>query len=148
MEEKRVGQDPQEDQIEYYDNQRDLSQQLPTNWNLAHLTSSRTALIFFLSDPLLADLVPLVDQIVATNKIDERGRELYRCMISSQINEMMLWADEDDDSSFAKINTARLYLFMLIDGMKDGYRGKLATELRRVLRREVNPQPQRREFLR
>lgn len=141
-----ANEEPREEQIEYYDNQRDQGQELPTNWNLAHLTSSRTAKIFFLSDPLLKDLVPLVDQIVATNRIDERGRDLYRCMISSQIAEMMLWADEDDDTSFAKINTARLYLFMLLDGMKDGYRGKLATELRRVLRREGSEKPRKRGF--
>ena len=147
MEENAVRQDSQEEQAEYYDAQRDLGQGL-TNWNLAHLTSSRIAVRFFLSDPLLKDLVPLVDQIVSTNKIDERGRDLYRCMISSQISEMMLWADEDDDSSFAKINTARLYLFMLLDGMKEGYRGKLATELRRVLRREASEQPQKRGLLR
>ena len=102
-----------------------------TNWNLSHLTLSYTALKFFQDDPNLHDLMPLVDQICATNKLDYRGIELYRCMISSKILEKMAWSDEDDETGFANLDTARMYLFQLLDGTLDGYRGELATILKR-----------------
>ena len=117
-----------------------------TNWNLSHLTLSYTALKFFQEDPNLHDLMPLVDQIVATNKLDYKGIELYRCMISSKILEKMAWADEDDETGFGNLDTARTYLFMLLDGTLDGYRGELATVLKRQYDHVEVPQ-QRKKFL-
>lgn len=117
-----------------------------TNWNLSHLTLSYTALRFFARDPNLHDLMPLVDQICATNKLDYKGIELYRCMISSKILEKMAWADEDDETGFGNLDTARTYLFMLLDGTLDGYRGELATILKRQYDHVEVPQP-RKKFL-
>ena len=117
-----------------------------TNWNLSHLTLSYTALKFFNDDPNLHDLLPLVDQICATNKLDYRGIELYRCMISSKILEKMAWADEDDETGFGNLDTARTYLFMLLDGTLEGYRGELATILKRKYDVQEVPQP-RKKFL-
>ena len=117
-----------------------------TNWNLSHLTLSYTALKFFNDDPNLHDLLPLVDQICATNKLDYRGIELYRCMISSKILEKMAWADEDDETGFGNLDTARTYLFMLLDGTLEGYRGELATILKRQYEHVEAPQS-RKKFL-
>lgn len=121
---------------EYQDRRRDYGYDLPTNWNLSHLTLSQLAIDFFAQHESLHDLMPLVDQIMSTSRLDERGVDLYRCMINSQIAEVMLWTDEDDDKGFRALNTARIYLFMLLEGMRGGYRGRLATEVRRVYRRE------------
>lgn len=131
---------------EHYDRRGDYT--LPTNWNLAHLTISQIAVRFFDDNTILNDLLPLVDQIMATSNLDDRGIELYRCMINSQILEIMLWADEDADEDFTALNTARTYLFMLLEGMRKGYRGKLATELRRVYRREAETPPKKKGWLR
>ena len=69
-------------------------------------------------------------------------------MINSQILEIMLWTDEDEDESFQALNTAKTYLFMLLEGMRKGYRGALATELRRVYRREQEEAPKKRGWFR
>ncbi len=131
---------------EYLDRRGDYS--LPTNWNLAHLTISQITVKFFRDRAILADLLPLVDQIMATSNLDNRGVDLYRCMINSQIIEIMLFTDEDDNKAFSALNTARIYLFMLLEGMRKGYRGALATELRRVYRREAEPQPKKKGWFR
>lgn len=136
-----------EDVQEYYDKRGD-DYSLPTNWNLAHLTISPIAVKFFTDHEILNDLLPLVDQIMATSNLDNRGIELYRCMINSQLLEIMVWTDEDEDESFQALNTAKTYLFMLLEGMRGGYRGKLATELRRVYRREEEEAPKKRGWLR
>ena len=131
------------------DKQRDYAREQrarETNWNLSHLTLSHTALEFFANDPNLHDLLPLADQICATNSLDYRGIELYRCMISSKILEKMAWADEDDETGFGNLDTARTYLFMLLDGTLDGYRGRLATVLKREYEHTEAPQ-QKKKFL-
>lgn len=132
---------------EYYDRRGDYGS-LPTNWNLSHLTISPIALKFFTDHEILNDLLPLVDQIMSTSNLDNRGIDFYRCMINSQILEIMLWTDEDEDASFQALNTARTYLFMLLEGMRGGYRGKLATELRRVYRREQEEAPKKKGWFR
>lgn len=136
-----------EDVQEYYDRRGDYSV-LPTNWNLSHLTISPIAIKFFTDHKILNDLLPLVDQIMSTSKLDNRGVELYQCMINSQILEIMLWTDEDEDESFQALNTARTYMFLLLEGMRKGYRGALATELRRVYRREQDEAPKKRGWFR
>jgi len=133
-----------EDVQEYYDRRGDYS--LPTNWNLAHLTISQIAVRFFNEHNILNELLPLVDQIMATSNLDNRGIELYRCMINSQILEIMIWTDEDANEDFRALNTARIYLFMLLEGMRKGYRGKLATELRRVYKREQEERPKKKSW--
>ena len=110
------------------------------DFNLNHLTLSETALKFFSEDKMLRNLLPLVDQICATNWVDERGRDLYRSMIMSQIIELQMWSDEDDDEGFIRLNTAKQYLFTLLDGCLEGYRGRMATELKRTYRTE-NSEP-------
>lgn len=140
------GQYSPEELQEYRDRRGDYS--LPTNWNLAHLTLSPIALKFFEDRTILNDLLPLVDQIMATSYLDERGVDLFRCMINSQILEIMLWSDEEAEEDFNALDTARIYLFMLLEGMKKGYRGKLATELRRVYRREQEEAPKKKGWFR
>lgn len=125
-----------------YDQQSDYSKESQArnaNWNLRHLTLSETALKFFDSDPNLSDLAPLVDQICTTNKLDNSGIELYRCMLSSKILEKMAWSDEDDEIGFGNLDTARMYIYQVIDGTRGGYRGKLATILRRMYTRDDAP---------
>ena len=132
-----------------YDKHSDYGNELAsrgTNWNLRHLTISDEALDWFKDDDYLYDFIPLIDQICNTNKLDERGIELYRCMITSMVAEKILWTDEDDQQGFDKLNTARIYLFSLLDGTKDGYRGKLATELKRVYKKQEQEKKKRRFF--
>ncbi len=128
------------------DYNKDYYQDLPVNFDLNHLTLSETALKFFMEDDNLKLLLPLVDQISATNILDQRGIDLYRSMISSQIYTLMMVIDEDDDSAFIKLNTARQYLFNLIDGCYKGYRGRLATETKRVYRTESSGDQKKRRF--
>ena len=128
------------------DYNKDYYQDLPVNFDLNHLTLSETALEFFSEDEYLKLLVPLVDQISATNILDERGIDLYRNMISLQINTLMFTIDEDDDDAFIRLNTAKQYLFNLIDGCYKGYRGRLATETKRVYRTETGGEGKKRKW--
>ena len=125
---------------------KDYSQELPVDFNLNHLTLSETALKFFSEDAQLSNLLPLIDQICSTNYIDERGRDLYRSMIMSQIIELQMWTDEDDDRGFIRLNTAKQYLFTLLDGCVDGYRGRMATELKRSYRMETSESTKKRRW--
>ena len=132
-----------------YDHQNDYSgesQGRNANWNLRHLTISETALKFLDDDPNLHDLMPLIDQICSTNSLDNTSIELYRCMLSSKIAEKMAWTDEDDETGFGNLDTARMYLFQFLDGTRNGYRGKLATILKRVYTGEGAP-VKRKKFL-
>ena len=122
------------------------SQGRNTNWNLRHLTISETALKFLEDDPNLHDLIPLIDQICSTNSLDNTSIELYRCMLSSKILEKMAWTDEDNETGFGNLDTARMYLFQFLDGTRNGYRGKLATILKREYTREGTP-AKRKKFL-
>ena len=122
------------------------SQGRNANWNLRHLTISETTLKFLDNDPNLHDLMPLIDQICSTNSLDNRSIELYRCMLSSKIMEKMAWTDEDDETGFGNLDTARMYLFQFLDGTRNGYRGKLATILKREYTREGTP-AKRKKFL-
>lgn len=123
------------------------SYQMPVDFNLYHLTLSEETLEFFRSDENLCKVFPLIDQIVATNYLDDRGVELYRSMVTSLIIDLQIFMDEDDEEGFTKLNTARTYMFMLIDACKRGYRGRLATEVRRVYRTESEGgQTRRRRF--
>ena len=128
------------------DYRKDYYQDLPVDFNLNHLTLSETALRFFSEDRMLRNLLPLVDQICATNCVDERGRDLYRSMIMSQIIELQMWSDEDDDEGFIRLNTAKQYLFTLLDGCVGGYRGRMATELKRTYRTETSEPSKKRRW--
>ena len=128
------------------DYKKDYYQDLPVDFNLNHLTLSETALKFFSEDVMLRNLLPLVDQICATNWVDERGRDLYRSMIMSQIIELQMWSDEDDDEGFIRLNTAKQYLFTLLDGCLEGYRGRMATELKRTYRTETSEPSKKRRW--
>ena len=128
------------------DYNKDYYQDLPVNFDLNHLTLSETAMEFFDSDERLKLLLPLVDQVSATNILDDRGIDLYRSMVSSQIYTLMMTIDEDDDEAFIKLNTGRQYLFNLIDGCYKGYRGRLATETKRVYRTESSGEGKKRKW--
>ena len=110
--------------------------QLGTEWNVFHLSISKVALNFFSKHKVLRDFKPLVDQISATNYLDNREREYYKYMVDGQIMELYKdgYGDHPDESRV--INIARQYMHNLIDGCKGGYRGKLVTEVRKVYRSE------------
>lgn len=116
------------------------------NSSLAHLTLSEIIMEFMNSDPLLATLVPLADQICATNYLDDRGVALHKAMIDSAILHIKIYGDEDDQTGHAKLRTARQYLHSLIDGCRKGYRGRLATEIRRTIRTETGESPEKRRW--
>ena len=131
---------------DYKSDYTEESQARNANWNLRHLTISETTLKFLDKDPNLHDLMPLIDQICSTNSLDNRSIELYRCMLSSKIMEKMAWTDEDDETGFGNLDTARMYLFQFLDGTRNGYRGKLATILKRTYT-SGEDSPKRKKFL-
>ena len=110
--------------------------QLGTEWNVFHLSVSKTALKFFSRHEVLRDFKPLVDQISATNHLDRNEREYYKYMVDGQIMELYKDGYGDHPEESRVINVARQYMHNLIDGCKGGYRGKLVTEVRRVYRSE------------
>ncbi len=115
--------------------------------NLSHLTLSETIMEFMKKEPLLHPLIPLADQICATNLLDERGIALHKAMVDSAILRIKIYGDEDNQTGQAYLNTARIYLHQLIDGCLDGYRGRIATEVRRHYTTEtMQHSPQKRRW--
>jgi len=130
----------QEGMDRYYDQQKDYEYDLPTNWNLYHLTLSRIAVDYFKKHKILEDFAPIVDQIMATNKLDWRGAEYYKYMVDELILKLYISGYGDSTEESKLIRIARVYMHQIVDGCKEGYRGKLATELRRVYRRDAEQQ--------
>ena len=116
------------------------------NTSLAHLTLSEEIMEFLKEDPLLKSLVPLADQICATNYLDDRGVALHKAMIDSAVLHLKIYGDEDDQAGHANLRTARQYLHSLADGCRKGYRGRLATEIRRTIRTETGESPEKRRW--
>lgn len=110
------------------------------NTSLAHLTLSEEIMEFLREDEITKTLVPLADQICATNYLDDRGVALHKAMIDSAILHIKIYGDEDDQRGQGNLRVARMYLHQLIDGCKKGYRGRLATEIRRTIRTESESQ--------
>ena len=104
------------------------------NSSLVHLTLSDKAMEFLEKNDITRSLVPLADQICATNKLDDRGIALNKAMVDSAILHIKIFGDEDDQTGHGDLRTARIYLHQLIEGCKNGYRGALATESRRLIR--------------
>jgi len=129
-------------QDEYYDQMQDRDLQAPVTPNLIHLTISSTALEFFEKHDELKDLKPLVDQIVATNHFDWNEREYYKYLVDDVILTMLMKGYGDTIEESKIIDIARTYLHQLIDGCKGGYRGRLATEIRRTYSRSETGQSQ------
>ena len=120
---------------------------LPISYSLSHLTLSEKAMAFFESDPLLSPLIPLADQIMATNYLSEQRMAEYKMRVTDAVTTIMIDMDEDTEEGHKKLETAEIYLRQIIDGCKKGYRGKLATESKRVYRSETDEQPQKRGWL-
>jgi len=117
---------------EYADRAQDRSSFVPTPPSLIHLTLSDTALKFFEKYPVLHDFKPLVDQIVSTNHFDDRQAEAYKRMIDEFCIDLYIAGFGDTGNEAKVINIARTYMYQIIDGSKGGYRGRLATEIRRT----------------
>ena len=82
--------DEQESNLGETELEKDLNEdyyqdQVPVNFNLAHLSLSGTVMRFFGSDKTLEDFKPLADQIMATNNLDDRGIRVYKNIIDSII---------------------------------------------------------------
>ena len=107
------------------------------NSSLAHLTLSEKIMEFLEEEDITKTLVPLADQICATNWLDERGVALNKAMVDSAILHIKIFGNEDDHSGQARLRTARHYLHQLLDGCLKGYRGRLATEMRSTRRIET-----------
>jgi len=122
---------------------------LPVSWALDHLTHSKVALSFFNKHQVLHDLKPIADQIMATNYLDWRGAEYYKFLVDGIILNLMASGYGNSQYETRVLDVARTYLHQLIDGCKGGYRGRLATEIRRVFRTEINqPIPGKKGFFR
>ena len=115
--------------------EREARSELPVNWNLSHLTLSDIAQEFFKSDPRLRDLGILGDQIIATNYLDQVRVNFYKASIDELMLTEMINSDEADPVH-GRLEKGGLYLQAVIDGSYLGYRGKLATEVRRSYRVE------------
>ena len=120
--------------------------QMPVNFNLAHLSLSGTVMRFLGSDKILEDFKPLADQIMATNSLDDRNIRIYKNMFDSMILERSMRGGLTKEQH-GKLDTARLYMHQLIDGCRKGYRGALVTELRRVYKVDRNDEVQERKGL-
>lgn len=110
--------------------EREVRSELPVNWNLSHLTLSDEAQSFFKEDPRLANLRVLVDQIMATNYLDRIRVNYYKAASDSLILKAMIFSNESDPIH-EKLAVANLYIHGIVDGAFEGYRGKLATEVRK-----------------
>ena len=117
---------------EYYDRASDRNSLVPTPPSLIHLTLSDTALTFFEKYPVLHDFKSLVDQLVATNHFDDRQAEYYKRMIDELVIDLHIAGYGDTGEEAKVLNIARSYMYQIVDGAKGGYRGRLATEIRRT----------------
>jgi len=119
------------------------------NFNLQHLTLSEEAVAFFKNDERLRGLVPLIDQITSTNRLDDRGAAFYKYLVDSLIIRLLMFSDPGDPLKHERLHVARAYIYGIIDGCRGGYRGRLATEIRRVYRTEEAEaeRPRRRRWL-
>lgn len=139
-----------EDTDEKYDTESDFlgdrSRDTPVNENLHHLTLSDLALEFLENYPSLSVLKPLVDQITATNYLDWNGAEYYKYYVDHMICTLQIGGFGESFEEYTAVDTIRSYLHQLIDGCKGGYRGRLATEIRRVYSRPSNQPPQKKRW--
>ncbi len=125
--------------------EKEARNELPVNWNLSHLTLSDIAQTFFASDPRLKDLSIFADQIVATNYLTQIKGNFYKAGLEAEVLTEMINSDESDPIHGA-LGKANLYLQNVIDGAFEGYRGKLATEVRRSYKVEEDEKEQDRRW--
>ena len=121
---------------------------VPVEWNLHWLSMSKEALKFFDSHEVLRNFKPLIDQITSTNWLDWNGCEYYKYMVDGLILNLNVAGYGNIQEEQLIINVARAYMHQLIDGCKGGYRGKLATEVKRTYRMESGQQQGKRGWLR
>ena len=143
--------DEQESHISEAELEKDMKEdyyqdQMPVNFNLAHLSLSSTVMRFLGSDKILEDFKPLADQLMATNNLDDRNIRIYKNMFDSMIIERSMRGGLSKEQH-GKLDTARLYMHQLIDGCRKGYRGALVTELRRVYKVDRSDETQERKGL-
>ena len=116
----------------------------PVEWNLHHLTISKQALKFFDRHVVLHNFKPLVDQITATNHLDWNGCEYYKYMVDGLLLNLNIAGFGNTQEEQSVINIARTYMHQVIDGCKGGYRGKLATEIKRTYRMDSGQSQEKR----
>ena len=110
--------------------------QLPIDYNLGHLTLSDTMLTYIDTHMILHPLKPLADQIFGTANLDKRAIAGYKMKIKRIIIRIKMDLNEDNPTEHHVLRVAETYLNSYVESCLDGYRGKLATEIRRVFRQE------------
>jgi len=120
-----------------------LLPQRSVNQSLVHLTLSAEVMQFLKRHKVCEPLIPLADQIMATNFFSERRAMEYKLRVTDQVLVLKSALDEDQYSEHVVLDTAETWLRSLVDSCVKGYRGRLATEIRRVYRSEEEPQRKR-----
>lgn len=119
--------------------------QIPIDYNLGHLTLSDTMLTYIDAHDILHPLKPLADQIFGTANLDKRAIAGYKMKIKRVIIRIKMDLDEDNPTEHHVLRVAETYLNSYVESCLDGYRGKLATEIRRVFKQE-REDPNRRRW--
>jgi len=119
--------------------------QIPIDYNLGHLTLSDTMLTYIDAHDILHPLKPLADQIFGTANLDKRAIAGYKMKIKRIIIRIKMDLDEDNPTEHHVLRVAETYLNSYVESCLDGYRGKLATEIRRVFKQE-REDPNRRRW--
>lgn len=137
------------DQVRSYEAENDivgsLTSGMPINPNLEHLTLSETVLKY-LDDPVLSQLKPIADQIIATNSLNDHKANYYKATIDQIILRIKILSDEDNILPHNKLEVARFYLHNLIDGSVQGFRARLATETTRRYISQNDTRPEKRSW--
>lgn len=124
----------------------DLSRaQTPVDFNMGHLTLSDTMLSYIDQQPILAPLKPLTDQIFGTAYLDRWGVYSYKMKVKRIILRIKTEIDEDNPEEHHALRVIETYLNSYIESCLGGYRGKLATEIRRIYKQE-NEAPEKRRW--
>lgn len=127
-----------------HDVQRGLNVEVPVDYNMEHLTLSKTMQGFLNESKTTRILKPLFDQIVATNYLDKVGTVRTKFKNDIVLLKQRVWTFEDFQPDQNRLNVAQSYMHQLIDSTEKGYRGRLATEIRRVYRAEQQPTSKKR----
>lgn len=121
---------------------------LPIDYGLSHLTYSDKVMQFLTHYRILNPLIPLADQIMATQYFTPRQVAEYRMRLDDIILSIMFDMDEDQEFGHRILETAQIYLRALIDGNLKGYRMKAVTESRKVYTTEYQDQQEKKGWFR
>ena len=125
---------------------KDLQPSMPIDYNLGHLTLSKTIMEYIdAHSALLGPLKPLGDQVFGTTYLDRQGIFSYKLKIKRIILRIKTDLNEDDTTEHHVLRVIQTYLNAYIESCYMGYRGKLATEIRRTYKMEQET-PERRRW--